>query len=104
MTPTSPAHWLAVNLERQTPTPAFPPIAMAAANGSLALAISDPYLIADYAVFIAIPEILVLIVWGLSTLFFSLLPKVNDNHQYLIYTCLFTLIPHHAETPPNDRR
>ena len=78
MTPTSPAHWLAVNLERQTPTPAFPPKAMAAANGSLALAISDPYLIIDSAALVDKPDILVLIVLTISTFFFSLSPKVVD--------------------------
>ena len=81
MTPTSPAHWLTVNFERQTPTPAFPPKAMAAANGSLDLAISDPYLMADSAALVAIPDTLVLIVLGISTFFFSLSPKVVDYHE-----------------------
>ena len=51
MIPRRPAHWLAVNFESKTPTPVFPPIAMAAANGSDAVAISVPYLITDSSVF-----------------------------------------------------
>ena len=45
--PTMPAHWLAENLESDKPTPIFPPIAIAAAKGSQAVAISSPYFITD---------------------------------------------------------
>ena len=42
-----PAHWLAENFDREAPTPSFPPIAMAADNGSHADATSVPYLRTD---------------------------------------------------------
>ena len=47
ITPMSPAHWLAENFDKDAPTPTFPPKAMAAANGSHAVATSAPYFMAD---------------------------------------------------------
>ena len=47
ITPMRPAHWLAENFDREAPTPSFPPIAMAADNGSHADATSVPYLRTD---------------------------------------------------------
>ena len=49
ITPMRPAHWLAENFDREAPTPSFPPTAMAADNGSHAVAISAPYFMADSA-------------------------------------------------------
>ena len=57
MTPKSPAHWLAVNLESDTPTLTFPPKAMAAANGSQDLATSIPYFMNDSDALVATPQI-----------------------------------------------
>ena len=48
---------LAENLEREAPTPIFPPKAMAAANGSLAFATSAPYLTVDSVTLDANPKI-----------------------------------------------
>ena len=48
---------LAENLEREVPTPLFPPKAIAATNGSLALATSAPYLIVDSATLYVKPKI-----------------------------------------------
>ena len=47
ITPISPAHWLAENLDKATPIPIFPPTAIAAARGSQELAISEPYFTAE---------------------------------------------------------
>ena len=47
ITPISPAHWLAENLDKETPIPLLPPTAIAAARGSHELAISEPYFTAD---------------------------------------------------------
>ena len=47
ITPMRPAHWLAENFDREAPTPSFPPIAIAADNGSHAVATSAPYFRTD---------------------------------------------------------
>jgi hypothetical protein len=61
ITPTRPAHWLAEKRDNETPTPVLPPTAMAAPNGSLEVAISTPYFIADSATFLTL--LIILFFW-----------------------------------------
>ena len=53
MTPTSPAHWLAENLDKEAPALVLLLIATAAVKGSHESANSAPHLIADSATFVA---------------------------------------------------
>lgn len=84
-----PAHWLAENLERETPTPFLPPTSMAAATGSHAVATSAPYLITVSTVFKAIPDTWFLIPLTFSTFLCKVSPGLSKKY------CLFgTLSPY----------
>ena len=54
--PIRPAHWPAENLDIARPTPTLPPRAIAAANGSHAVAISWPYFKTDSETAFATPD------------------------------------------------
>ena len=88
ITPTNPAHWLAENLESETPTPVLPPTAIAAANGSLAEETSKPYLRAFSETFAAIPNAFFFMPLMLSTLFFMSTPKKGYIPVFKTYNYL----------------
>ena len=81
ITPTMPAHWLAENLERERPTPAFPATVTAASNGSIAEATSAPNLNTDSAAFDAILVIRLLSPITVCAFFLTFSP-LHDNILY----------------------